>query len=192
MIDLASLTNVLQDAVKPIFSIDANTTAFYADDGRRPFINPMLARACFWKVFNFQHVGQDHKSFAVDGTTNDLIPTVAFQAQVRMQLRVEAYDQRPNNLASYHASRVAARLKLPAILASLKAAGFALQNVGPVQALSIPVDDRLFSLAVIEATFNAVNTETDTNEDNQIGTVESVEITGNAPSSVPTFTVTKP
>lgn len=171
--NLTSLETAMREWFRPLVTHNGYCH-FAARDGKASFGCPVRA---FYSFTSIVVVGQNHDSYDLDNITGKFIPSVSEIQHINVTLRIESFDQRADFTAQNVASKARTRLSLPANLARFREAGYAVNTTGTITNLPFQVDDRLHSLAVFEVQFATFATESETNVENQIGQVDSVEIT---------------
>lgn len=109
-------------------------------------------------------VGTDETRFEYDGGSDQNVPSQTGIRMLPVQIKIESDTQAPGAEESVGGlgGRLRTRLYRSGVLAALRAAGVALNSIGPTIEREYKRDSRLISVSITEVLFSAAENDTDT------------------------------
>lgn len=132
---------------------------------------------CDMSMRSFRGVGNDEVRREYDADEDALVLTVCGNRTAILTLRFETQDGSDSGHANVYALQAMARLQRPSTLATLRTAGVALAGFEALQTFdNVKLQDRVVSIAVLEANLNLAENDTDDASDSDF--IESAQIDG--------------
>lgn len=175
---LADVRAGLQVIAANLSGLDA-----YWEDQSRPYINDITRAAVLMSFGPIAPLGRDEIRSTWDASKDhaEWTDTAIGLRRLPWRIKVESYEETNASAASSYLEKLRTRLRWMSTSAALNALGCSRATTGQVLDLSVPRDNRMTSIAVLDIGLNCVLQEDDPNGYTYIATVSGTATIGTKP-----------
>lgn len=135
----------------------------YWEDQQRPYINPSTRAALLLSLGPSNPIGRDEIRSDWDASRDhaEWQDTAVGIRRLPWRIKCYGFEETDAKVAQFYLERIRTRLRWMSTVRALNALSLSRANTGQVTDLSVPVDDRMTSIAFLDIGLNAVFQETD-------------------------------